>query len=78
VAILSYLRNRSLKEGLVRGRRGWFAIGVVLWTVRLVRRISSRSPQIVSKEILRAGETVSISSLEREGRSKRRARKSLS
>jgi len=78
VAILSYLRTRSLKEGLVRGRRGWFAIGVVLWTVRLVRRISSRSPQIVSKEILRAGETVSISSLEREGRSKRRARKSLS
>ena len=78
MAILSYLRTRSLKEGLVRGRRGWFAIGVVLWTVRLVRRISSRSPQIVSKEILRAGESVSISSLEREGRSKRRARKSLS
>jgi hypothetical protein len=78
VAILSYLRTRSLKEGLLRGRRGWFAIGVVLWTVRLVRRISSRSPQIVSKEILRAGESVSISSLEREGRSKRRARKSLS
>jgi len=78
VALLSYLRTRSLKEGLVRGRRGWFAIGVVLWTVRLVRRISSRSPQIVSKEILRPGETVSISSLEREGRSKRRARKSLS
>jgi len=78
VAILSYLRTRSLKEGLLRGRRGWFAIGVVLWTVRLVRRISSRSPQIVSKEILRAGESVSISSLEREGRSSRRARKSLS
>ncbi len=78
MAIFSYLRTRSLKEGLIRGRRGWFAIGVVLWTVRLVRRISSRSPQIVSKEILRAGESVSISSLEREGRSKRRARKSLS
>jgi len=78
VAILSYLRTRSLKEGLIRGRRGWFAVGVVLWTVRLVRRISSRSPQIVSKEILRAGESVSITSLEREGRSKRRARKSLS
>ncbi|GDX27231.1 hypothetical protein LBMAG12_16050 [Actinomycetes bacterium] len=78
MAILSYLRTRSLKEGLVRGRRGWFAIGVVLWTVRLVRRISSRSPQIVSKEILRAGESVSISSLEPEGRSKRRTRKSLS
>ncbi len=78
MAILSYLRARSLKEGLLRGRRGWFAIGVVLWTVRLVRRISSRSPQIVSKETLRAGESVSISSLEREGRSKRRVRKSLS
>ena len=78
MAILSYLRSRSLKEGLIRGRRGWFAVGVVLWTVRLVRRISSRSPQIVSKEILRAGESVSITSLEREGRSKRRARKSLS
>ncbi len=78
MALLSYLRARSLKEGLVRGRRGWFAIGVVLWTARLVRRMSSRSPQLVSKEILRAGESVSISSLEREGRSKRRARKSLS
>ena len=78
MALLSYLRARSLKEGLARGRRGWFFIGVVLWTVRLVRRISSRSPQLVSKEILRAGESVSISSVEREGRSKRRARKSLS
>ena len=78
MAIFSYLRTRSLKEGLLRGRRGWFAIGAVLWTIRLVRRISSRSPQIVSKETLRVGESVSISSLEREGRSKRRARKSLS
>lgn len=78
MALLSYLRARSLKEGLVRGRRGWFVIGVVLWTVRIVRRISSRSPQLVSKEILRAGESVSISSVERERRSKRRARKSLS
>lgn len=78
MALLSYLRTRSLKEGLFRGRRGWFVIGVVLWTVRLVRRMSSRPPQIVSTEILRAGETVSISSLEREVRSKRRVRKSLS
>lgn len=78
MALLSYLRTRSLKEGLFRGRRGWFVIGVVLWTVRIVRRISSRSPQLVSKEILRAGESVSISSVERERRSERRARKSLS
>ncbi|MEI8390984.1 MAG: hypothetical protein WCG40_00650 [Actinomycetes bacterium] len=78
MGVLSYLRARGIKDGLARGQRGWFILGVVLWTARLLRRLARRTPQLVSSEVLRPGQSMSISSLEPERRTKRRDRKSLS
>jgi len=64
VSVLSYLRARSLKDGFGRGRRGWFAVGVVVWGARLLRRVVGRRPQNVSIETLRPGQSVTVSALE--------------
>ena len=63
MGLLSYLRTRSLRDGLVKGRRGWFAVGVVVWTLRLIRRLGQRRPQSISTEVLQPGESISITSL---------------
>ena len=62
--MLSYLRSRSVKEGLARGRRVWFIVGVFVWGARLLRRIGRRTPQMVSTEKLRPGQTLSVSAME--------------
>lgn len=62
VSLLSYLRTRSLREGLVKGRRGWFAVGAVVWTLRGLRRLGQRRPQTISTEVLAPGETLQVSS----------------
>ncbi|CAB4718285.1 unannotated protein [freshwater metagenome] len=64
MALMSYLRSRSVKEGLLGGRRSWFIIGVFVWGFKLIRKMTSRSPQVVSTEVLRPGQTVSVSALE--------------
>jgi hypothetical protein len=72
MALMSYLRARSVKEGLLGGRRSWFGVGVIVWGFRLLRKLSSRSPQIVSTEVLRPGQTVSVSALEPKSRRRNR------
>ena len=62
----AFLRMRSLREGFVRGRRGWFAVGVVVWSARLLRRIASRRPESLGTEVLNPGQSIRISALEPE------------
>jgi hypothetical protein len=72
MALMSYLRTRSVKEGLLGGRRSWFVIGVFVWGFRLIRKLMSRSPQVVSTEVLRPGQTLSVSALEPKSRRRNR------
>jgi len=72
MALMSYLRARSVKEGLLGGRRSWFVVGVIVWGFRLLRKLSSRSPQVVSTEVLRPGQAVSVSALEPKSRRRNR------
>jgi hypothetical protein len=72
MALMSYLRTRSVKEGLLGGRRSWFVVGVFVWGFRLIRKLMSRSPQVVSTEVLRPGQTLSVSALEPKSRRRNR------
>lgn len=63
--MFAFLRARSLREGFLRGRRGWMAIGVVVWSVRLVRRLARRGPERISTETLVSGQSVTISAHDR-------------
>ena len=63
MALLSYLRTRSLKDGFGRGRRGWFAVGVVVWGARLLRRSVARRSESLSQEKLKPGESVTITAI---------------
>jgi hypothetical protein len=64
MALMSYLRSRSVKDGLLGGRRSWFIVGIFVWSFKLIRKMASRSPQVVSTEVLRPGQSVSVSALE--------------
>lgn len=63
--MFAFLRARSLREGFLRGRRAWTVVGVVVWGVRLIRRLAARRPQIVGSERLEPGQSITITASDR-------------
>jgi hypothetical protein len=78
MAIGRYLRTRGFKDGVLSGRRGWLAIGALVWSGRLLKRILSRPAQLVAVERLEPGQSLTVSALAPEDgatRTNRRARR---
>lgn len=68
MSLVSYLSRRGVRDGLLGGRRPWLVAGAVVWTLRLVRRLAGRRPELVTRETLKAGDSITVSSVERRGR----------
>lgn len=62
----SYLRARSVRDGLIRGRKIWTAVGVFVWGLRLLRKMGERRPVTVAREVLSPGESITVTSIARE------------
>jgi hypothetical protein len=60
-----YLRTRGVKDGFLKGQRVWAVLGGLAWIIRLVVRMGSRRPEIVAREVLQPGQSITISSVER-------------
>ncbi len=65
---ISGLRGLALRRGVLGGSRPWMVVAAVLWGARLVRRASSRRPEVVSIERLKPGQTVQVTALQPTGR----------
>jgi hypothetical protein len=59
-AMPDLLRQRSLSEGLWNGRKGWMAVGAVVWGARGVRWALHRQERVLMREVLEPGETVIV------------------
>jgi hypothetical protein len=55
------LRQRSLVEGVWNGRRGWLAVGAVVWGARGLRKAFQRDDKVLMREVLRPGMQLLIS-----------------
>lgn len=62
----SYLRSRSVRDGLVRGKKVWTAIGVLVWGLRILRKMGERRPVTVAREVLSPGESITVTAISRE------------
>lgn len=69
------LRRRAVSRGILGGRRLWTAMAFVLWGSRLLRRMIVRQEVVVSREVLKPGQRVSVEALGTTVRSERRASK---
>jgi hypothetical protein len=70
---LRYLRERSIVEGVLNGRKPWLALGAVLLGLLGVRRAMQRTERIVLHEALKPGDQLVITQIAREtSRRKRR------
>ena len=61
--MLRFLRQRAITEGFLGESRFWFNVGLVVWSIHIVRRLSSRGPRTVYEAELEPGETLVISDL---------------
>jgi hypothetical protein len=72
--VLRYLYRRGQLRGLFGGSKGWTVVWAVLFGVRMLKKASTREPEVVYSEILGPGETVILRNEELPP-TKRRARK---
>ena len=61
-----YLRSRGVKDGLLKGQRVWAVLGGIAWLIRLITKMGSRRPEVVAREVLRPGQSITITSVERD------------
>jgi hypothetical protein len=73
---LPLLRRNAIYKGLLGGRRGWMAVGVVVWGVRLFRKALGRNEEIVATEKLQPGESLILTTIPQRTRAERRAARS--
>ncbi len=59
----AYLRRGALYKGLFGGRRGWMAVGAMLWTPRLLKRLLGRNEEVVATEKLKPGQFVRLEAI---------------
>jgi hypothetical protein len=69
----AFLRRGALYKGVFGGRRGWMAVGAVLWGPKLVKRFFGRNEEIVTTEKLTAGQFVRIEAIQPSSRRQRKS-----
>jgi hypothetical protein len=63
--VIGFLLRRGVAKGLLGGSRPWLIVWLVLFGVRILRKITGSAPEVVYSERLEEGETLVISSKER-------------
>jgi hypothetical protein len=61
--MLRFLRQRAITEGFLGNSQLWFRIGVVVWSIHVLKRLSSRGVKTVYEAELEPGQTLVISDL---------------
>jgi hypothetical protein len=54
------LERTGITKGLFGASKPWFYVGTGLWTLRTIRRLAERKPEILLSEALRPGERMTI------------------
>jgi hypothetical protein len=70
---MALLRRGALYKGLLGGRRGWMAVGAVVWGPRMLKKAFGRSETIVATEVLKPGQGVLLTTIKPVTRGERRA-----
>ena len=58
--LLRTVERLGVNRGVFGGNRGWFYVGTGLWTLRKVRGLAQRQPEILLRETLRPGDRMTI------------------
>jgi hypothetical protein len=58
--VLRTVERLGVNRGVFGGSKGWFYVGTGLWTLRKVRGLAQRQPEILLRETLRPGDRLTI------------------
>lgn len=58
--LLRSAERLGINRGLFGGSRSWLYVGTGLWTLRTVRRLAQRRPEILLSEELKPGQRIVI------------------
>jgi hypothetical protein len=72
-SLVSTLGRAALRRGTLGGQRGYLALPIALQVFRTVRKASTKTPSTIAFEKLKAGQSVTITSIAPLTRKERKA-----
>ncbi len=70
---IAFLRRGALYKGVLGGRRGWMAVGAVLWTPKLAKKLFGKNEEVIATEKLKGGQFVRLEAIPAPTRRQRKA-----
>lgn len=67
------IRRNVLQKGLLGRSTGWLAVGVLLWSKDAMKHLFGKRVEVVTTEVLKKGQFISIEALRPPTRRQRRA-----
>jgi hypothetical protein len=58
--MLSYLRARAVSSGFLGGSRFWIGLGAIVWTIRFCQWLVRPEAEVIYREKLGSGQSVTI------------------
>lgn len=58
--VFGTLQSIGISRGVFGDSKGWFYVGTGLWTLRTVKRLAERKPEILLREEIRPGQKLVI------------------
>lgn len=58
--VFGTLQSIGISRGVFGNSKGWFYVGTGLWTLRTVRRLAERKPEILLREEVKPGQRLVI------------------
>lgn len=58
--VFGTIQSIGISRGVFGNSKGWFYVGTGLWTLRTLRRIAERKPEILLREEIKPGQKLVI------------------
>ncbi|HAP75479.1 MAG TPA: hypothetical protein DCR14_05290 [Acidimicrobiaceae bacterium] len=72
---VAFLRRGALYKGVLGGRKGWMAVGAVLWAPKMMKKLFGKNEEVVAVEKLKPGQFVRLEAIPAPTRRQRKAAK---
>ena len=57
------IRSKAMTQGVFGGQRGWQVVAAVVFGRQILKRVLGKHPELLARDVLQAGESITVRTL---------------